>query len=65
MKSGLTLIGIPLIALGLITLVYQGITYTTSERSWISVPSRSPPKKRRRSRCPRSLGASHWQAASS
>jgi uncharacterized membrane protein len=32
MKAPLMLIGIALIALGLVTLVYQGITYTTSEK---------------------------------
>jgi len=32
MKGPLTLIGIALIVLGLIALVYQGITYTTSEK---------------------------------
>ena len=32
MKTPLGLIGIALIALGLIALVYQGITYTTSEK---------------------------------
>ena len=32
MKAPLMLIGISLIALGLVTLVYQGITYTTSEK---------------------------------
>jgi len=32
MKAPLGLIGIALIALGLIALVYQGITYTTSEK---------------------------------
>ena len=32
MKAPLMLIGIALIALGLIALVYQGITYTTSEK---------------------------------
>jgi len=32
MKAGLMFIGIALIALGLVTLVYQGITYTTSEK---------------------------------
>ena len=32
MKAPLLLIGIALIALGLIALVYQGITYTTSEK---------------------------------
>jgi uncharacterized membrane protein len=32
MKTPLMLIGIALIALGLIALVYQGITYTTREK---------------------------------
>jgi hypothetical protein len=32
MKAPLMLIGIALIALGLIALVYQGITYTTREK---------------------------------
>jgi len=32
MKALLMFIGIALIALGLVTLVYQGITYTTSEK---------------------------------
>ena len=32
MKAPVMLIGIALIALGLIALVYQGITYTTSEK---------------------------------
>ena len=32
MKAPAMLIGIALIALGLIALVYQGITYTTSEK---------------------------------
>ena len=32
MKAPLMLIGIALIALGLIALVYQGVTYTTSEK---------------------------------
>ena len=32
MKTPAMLIGIALIALGLIALVYQGITYTTSEK---------------------------------
>ena len=32
MKAGLMFLGIALIALGLITLAYQGITYTTSEK---------------------------------
>jgi uncharacterized membrane protein len=32
MKAPLMLIGIALIVLGLIALVYQGITYTTSEK---------------------------------
>ena len=32
MKAPLMLIGIALIALGLIALVYQGITYTTQEK---------------------------------
>ena len=32
MKAPAVLIGIALIALGLIALVYQGITYTTSEK---------------------------------
>ena len=32
MKAALMFIGIALIALGLVTLVYQGITYTTSEK---------------------------------
>ena len=32
MKAPLMFIGIALIALGLVTLVYQGITYTTSEK---------------------------------
>jgi uncharacterized membrane protein len=32
MKTPLMFIGIALIALGLIALVYQGVTYTTSEK---------------------------------
>ena len=31
MKAPLTLIGIALVALGVVALVYQGITYTTSK----------------------------------
>jgi hypothetical protein len=65
MKAPLGLIGIALIALGLIALVYQGITYTTREKAVDLGPLKITAQKRRRSRCPRSWGASRWWAASS
>ena len=65
MKAPLIFIGIALIALGLIALVYQGITYTTREKVVDLGPLKIAAQRERRSRCPRSCGASRWRAASS
>ena len=66
MKAGLMFIGIALIALGLITLVYQGVTYTTKREGRRSRSSENHRAKREDDPAvPRPWGASHWQVASS
>ena len=65
MKAPAMLIGIALIALGLIALVYQGITYTTSEKVVDLGPLKITAQKEKTIPLPPILGASRWRAESS
>jgi len=65
MKSGVLIVAIVLIAIGVVSLAYQGITTPRGRRFWRSVRSRRPPRRRRRSRSRRSWAGSPSRAASS
>ncbi len=63
MKSGVLIIAIVLIAIGVVSLAYQGITYTTREKiAGSRARSRPPPTRSTRSRSRRSWAGWRWPA---
>ena len=65
MKAPAMLIGIVLIALGLVAVVYQGITYTTREKVVDLGPLKITAQKEKTIPLPPILGGSRWRAESS
>ncbi len=63
MKSGVLIIAIVLIAIGVVSLAYQGITYTTREKVLDLGPIKATADKERTSRFRRSWAGWRWRAA--